>query len=150
MDAVAKELFFSDAVLFVEGQEDVGLITKFCRENSINMEFDVFGYGVSGAGNILHLLTMAEDMGIKSGALYDGDKKSDYDATVANYKGKAKIEILPKDDIRDKMKKNPEDCKDTKEFLKEGIFDNSGNIKKDYTEYLKKLLGDFNVYFAPS
>jgi predicted ATP-dependent endonuclease of OLD family len=64
-DAVAKELFFSNKVLFVEGKEDVGLLSKFMRENNIPSDYLFFGYGVGGASKMYHYLCLARDIGLQ-------------------------------------------------------------------------------------
>ena len=72
LDTVAKEVLFSNKVLFVEGQEDVGLIRRWAVGEGKSLDFDIFGYGVGGYANIRLFLQMAQDLGIeKVGALYD-------------------------------------------------------------------------------
>lgn len=106
LDLVAKEIFFSDSVLFVEGQEDVGLIRKWLADNKIEVNFDIFGYGAGGHGDIPAFIEMAKDLGlIKVAALFDGDEgaKESYDKVFIYHE--FRIEALPTDDIRDKPDK---------------------------------------------
>jgi predicted ATP-dependent endonuclease of OLD family len=148
LDSVAKELFFSTNVLFVEGQEDVGLLNKFIKENGIEINFDIFGYGVGGAGNIIFLLEMAIDLGITVAAIYDGDKN--VDASEAKKKfDNIFIDVINADDIRDKHRKDPTNCKkDLPEIEKLGLFNNSGKIKPEQKDYLADLVKTINSYFC--
>lgn len=149
LDTVAKEIFFSVKCLFVEGQEDVGLLKKAARELNIRLDFDLFGYGVGGAGNIQHLCSVARDLGIQTAALYDGDKRADAAKARQEFGSEILVEVLPTDDIRDKHKKDPSDCsKDLKEVEKEGLFDKSGNLKKEHEAYLNTLFHRLNSYFG--
>lgn len=61
MDVVSKEIFFQDNILFVEGQEDVGLLQPQFKDTDINL----FGYGVRGYDNFEVSLKLAKDLGIK-------------------------------------------------------------------------------------
>lgn len=76
LDEVAKEIFFADHVVFVEGQEDVGLLSRFISERRLQ-PLDFFGYGAGGASNVLLFLQMAKEIGITASALFDGDKKEE-------------------------------------------------------------------------
>lgn len=70
----AKEILFSNHMLFTEGKEDVGLIKKWAKDKGKILNFDIFGYGVDGEANMKLFLTMASDLGLeKVGALYDGN-----------------------------------------------------------------------------
>jgi predicted ATP-dependent endonuclease of OLD family len=149
LDTVAKEVFFSVKCLFVEGQEDVGLLKKAARDLNIRLDFDLFGYGVGGAGNISHLCMMARDLGIQTAAVYDGDKNADAVKAQTELGKDVFVETLPTDDIRDKHKKDPADCsKDLKAVDKEGLFDKSGNLKMQHEPFLKDLFTRLNTYFA--
>jgi hypothetical protein len=101
MDEVAKEIFFmEDGILFLEGQEDVGLLKAETALTDIN----IFGYGVRGAGNFKFAFTLAQDLGYKKvscildkGADED-DIKADLEVNFPSYK----IVQWNKNDIRDK------------------------------------------------
>ncbi len=60
-DIVSKEVFFQDNILFLEGQEDVGLLREYFTDAEIN----IFGYGVRGYGMYEFALQLAADLGIK-------------------------------------------------------------------------------------
>jgi predicted ATP-dependent endonuclease of OLD family len=159
-DLVAKEIFFSDKILLVEGQDDVGLLkdwfkTEYNKGESYNPPFEIFGYGAGGVDNIPKLMDFAKDLGIKKvGILTDklkGDKKNTKDSInkkVTEYK--YHFEELETDDIRDKidikidkLKKRVKEkegfsnlsIEDFKDSVKEveGYFDDKGIIKKCVT-----------------
>jgi predicted ATP-dependent endonuclease of OLD family len=93
LDAVAREIFFSDGVVFVEGQEDVGLLRKFAGRNNIDLP-ELFGYGVGGAANIRLFLQMANELGVRCAAIYDGDQPEHYEAAKREFPN-CLIEELP-------------------------------------------------------
>lgn len=132
MDSVAKEIFFmEDGVLFLEGQEDVGLLRQEAGLAGIN----IFGYGVRGVGNFKFALSLAKDLGYKkvSCILDFGEKentiRNDLQATFPDYK----IVQWNKNDIRDK------EAKTSKE--KNGYFDKDGNKKSEehLDDYIEKI-----------
>lgn len=120
MDEVAKEIFFmEDGILFLEGQEDVGLLKKEVLLENAN----IFGYGVRGAGNFKFALTLAQDLGYKKVSCildFGADEtviKRDLEANFPNYK----IIQWNKNDIRDKEVYTS--------IEKTGYFDKDGNKK---------------------
>jgi ABC-type uncharacterized transport system ATPase subunit len=137
LDEVAREVFFADEVVFLEGQEDVGLLRRFGVDRGLP-PLAVFGYGAGGAGNIRHFLRMAADLGIPAAAIFDGDHEEDQVMAAEEFPD-WKIELLPTDDIRDKPKKDASG-KEIAEIEKEGIFDRQGKIKPEYEPYLAELL----------
>jgi predicted ATP-dependent endonuclease of OLD family len=138
LDAVAKEIFFSDKILFLEGQEDVGLIKKFISDKEILINFDIFGYGTGGAANIPAYLEMASNLGIKAAAVFD-----------ANAPGYSKAKILEQsnpnlknlahlyDDIRYKEDK-PE---------RTGLFEENGSITESKEKELLSLINELKDFF---
>ncbi len=106
LDIASKEILFSDKVLFVEGQEDVGLIKRWMIKENRKLSFDIFGYGVDGSGNMDAYLEMAKDLGLRRvAALYDDgrDTREAYDRNLKNQEyAEFCFEILPTGDIRDK------------------------------------------------
>lgn len=144
LDAVSREVFFADEVLFLEGQEDVGLLRKFTQERNLP-DVPAFGYGAGGAGNIKFFLRMASDLGIPAAAIFDGDH-ADTKAEAEKEFPEYLIELLPAADIRDKPKRNEK--KETDEIEKEGIFDRRGVIKPQYEEYLSTLLRKISEFLT--
>lgn len=137
LDVVAKEIFFSSNIVFVEGQEDMSLISKFIREEKIEINFELFGYGAGGSGNIKTFLKIAKDLGLTAGAIFDGNKKLEYKKCKKEFP-EFLIEKISKDDIRDKEKKD---------FF-DGLFKEDGQIKEgNGKEELKKLIKKIIKFF---
>lgn len=140
MDVVAKEIFFHDNFLFVEGQEDVGLLK---RDNQLIEMINLFGYGVRGKDAFEFALQLAKDLGVKkAGVILDAGQaentiKGSLEATFPSYK----IIQWNKEDIRDKPRFESKE--------KEGYFNKDG-VKKslekldDFDEKIKEV----NVYFS--
>lgn len=143
LDYVAKEILFAENMLFVEGQEDVGIIRKWLSENNINANFEIFGYGVASYSNIQLFLEMAKDLKLaKVAALYDnGDQVQPiFENDKKNYPN-YQLEMLPTDDIRDKF--NKEDIQ-----TRVGCFDKKGNVKSEKEETFKKVMNNIINYFS--
>jgi predicted ATP-dependent endonuclease of OLD family len=144
LDAVSREVFFADEVLFLEGQEDVGLLRKFALEKGMRA-LPAFGYGAGGAGNIPFFLRMARDLKIPAAAIFDGDhadEKSDAEKQFPE----CLIELLAAPDIRDKPKRNDKN-KEIDEIEKEGIFDRRGIIKKECEATFLAMLQRISGFF---
>ena len=131
LDTVAKEIMFTDKVLFVEGQEDVGILRKYFSDIGFKPSFDIFGYGVGGHNNMCKFLSLAKKLGLlKVAALYDGDKDA-----LSSFKRDKKIyknwclESLPIDDIRDKDK-----------VRKKGCFTSKGILKPAHEEVFQRIM----------
>lgn len=140
MDVVAKEIFFRDNFLFVEGQEDVGLLVK---DGQLNDAINLFGYGVRGKDAFEFALQLAHDLGVmKASALLDGGAsesiiKTSLESKFPDYK----ILQWDKSDVRDKEAYTA--------VAKEGYFDANGNKKAetDLDDYNAKT-ADLNSYFS--
>jgi hypothetical protein len=63
-----------------------------------------FGFGAGGASGISNIAHLLHVLGFKRiGAIYDGDKRADYEKFCKDYEGVGyKAWIIPTDDIRDK------------------------------------------------
>ncbi|MFA5936587.1 MAG: AAA family ATPase [Candidatus Paceibacterota bacterium] len=130
MDEVAKEIFFAnDKILFLEGQEDVGLL----RNEFIDTDIHLFGYGVRGCDNFKFALSMAKDLGFeKVGIIIDKGSKEDLIlAELTPIFNTYKIIQWNKSDIRDKTQ--------ITYIAKDGYFNQDGNKKSaefldDYEE----------------
>lgn len=135
----AKELFFiEDNIIITEGQEDVIIIPKICSELNVELKATLFGWGAGGAENISKVLDMLSNLGYKKvTAIFDGDKKDDYQMCSKKFKT-YNIKILFKDDIRDK----DEIHKDSKS----GITTKSGKIKEKNKNEFLGLLKEINDY----
>lgn len=128
LDVVAKEIFFTpDNILFLEGQEDVGLL----RDEKELEDINIFGYGVRGKNNFEFALELAKDLGFKkvSCVLDNGESEKGIKKVLEEKFTQYKIVQWNKNDIRDKEKHISEE--------KDGYFNKKGD-KKDET-----LLDDF-------
>ncbi len=103
-----KNIFFSNKVFIVEGQEDVGLITDYFFVNEIEYDFSFFGYGTGGASKIVSILEMCHALKIpKVVALFDYDEKErsvNFERCEKKYGSSYCILELEAEDIRDKFK----------------------------------------------
>lgn len=147
LDTTAKEILFAEKVLFVEGQEDVGLLRKWFSDNKKKMNFEIFGYGVGGYSNMDLFLQLAKDLGLeKVGALYDKGAETNEACerakeTYDNYC----IKQLSTEDVRDKYHQ----CQHCgKELIKEGVFDKHGKIKDQEEEKFEEIINRFINYFG--
>ena len=139
LDEVAKEIFFAeDKVLFLEGQEDVGLLK---RENLIK-KANIFGYGVRGKDNFQFALRLVKDLGYQkvSCILDSGSSESAIKTELERDFPNFKIIQWNKNDIRDK------DAYTATE--KTGYFKKDG-IKKDGAELddFEQKITEINQYF---
>jgi predicted ATPase len=145
MDEVAKEIFFAnDNILFLEGQEDVGLL----RNEFSNTEIYLFGYGVRGCNNFKFALTMAKDLGFqKVGAIIDngtseGTIFSELYANFTDYK----VVQWNKNDIRDKVAMTS--------AAKSGYFNSDGSKKSvesldDYDKKIAEIKAYYILHTSP-
>lgn len=146
LDVAAKELLFAEKVLFLEGQEDVGLVRKWCIEQNKEVKFDLFGYGVGGFGNYSAYLKLAKDIGlVKVAAIYDfGASETNKMKTDAAIEPAYKLCQLKANDIRDKYRScgscvkcsanKQRDCTSRSQY-KSGCFDENGLTKPSSSEY---------------
>jgi len=147
LDLVSKEIFFSDKVLFVEGQEDVSLITNKMKNSKDFLLFDVFGYGAGGATNIYLFLSLAKEMGIKASAIFDGDMSTEYSRCKRAFP-EFLVEIWSESDIRDKYNLDSSGIRAKKNGIeKEGIFNGSGDLKPKNCVEFGKMFAKVIAYF---
>ena len=147
VDTVAKEIFFWQKFLFVEGQEDVALIKKFLKEKNIHINYEFFWYGAWGYEKIDFFLKLAKDLWIeKAWVLYDGDVPSDYYNEIKKNFPKYKFRKLKTGDIRDKGPIYNKDWGIEKKS-KNWLFDEKGKIKNKYVNTMNNILKIFSDYF---
>jgi hypothetical protein len=146
MDVVSKEIFFQDNILFVEGQEDVGLLQPHFIDKNINL----FGYSVRGCDQFPPALKFAKDLGIKKDCvLIDSPDSSSSDRNEdkikktleEKYKGYSIIQ-WNKADIRDKEPyTSPE---------KKGYYTKDGKLKsEEELDDFHEKIGNIVDYFSP-
>ena len=144
MDIVAKEIFFSENFLFIEGQEDVGLIRK---DGQLTDTANLFGYGVRGKNSFEFALQLAKDLGMKKACvvLDAGESENRIRAELEeSFRPEGyKIMQWDKEDIRDKP------AYESKE--KSGYFDHKGNKKPPAeTVVFDESIQEINDYFDTS
>ena len=130
MDEVAKEIFFmEDGILFLEGQEDVGLLKQETLLENVN----IFAYGVRGKNNFKFALTLAKDLGYnKISCILDfGIDETKIATELKSEFPEYKIVQWNREDIRDKESKVSK--------VKAGYFDINGNKKADTGDYEEKI-----------
>jgi predicted ATP-dependent endonuclease of OLD family len=146
LDTAAKEMLFSDKILFLEGQEDVGLLRKWAKENNKELKFDIFGYGVGGFTKFAAFFKLANDLGLeKVAAIYDNGQAESHQITQdASINTNYRLVQLSANDIRDKYDfcGSCTECNarrygrcTSKTQKKSGCFDESGVGKTDTQEY---------------
>lgn len=134
MDIVSKEIFFQENILFLEGQEDVGLLKYYFQDLDINL----FGYGVRGYDNFKLAFKLAKDLGIKKACAFID---SPLDSSKANNENNAKISLETDFPDYKIIQWNKSDIRDKKEEVikaKNGYFNENGKIK------MKDELDDFS------
>jgi predicted ATP-dependent endonuclease of OLD family len=154
LDIVAKEIFFSNRILFVEGQDDVGIIKKYLSDKNIDYDFDIFGYGVGGENNMKLFLQLAKDLGIhKVAAIYDGNSKEFTKDKLSFLE--FKLLKTSHDDIRDKESKckcndefQSDCCKKEKNKARDGIFDSGGEMKNGNEIAFANIITEVVKYFT--
>lgn len=140
----ARSCFFAeDGYIITEGQEDVLLMPKLLEQIGFANEIAFFGFGAGGASNISQIAYILKCLGFSHiGALFDGDKKEDYEKFINDFKDVGyRAWIIPADDIRDK--------KAVKKVFKPGLLDSNNCLKPEFNnEELRKIckeMIDFSV-----
>lgn len=133
----ARSCFFAeDGFIITEGQEDVMLFPKIIEQLGIADRVPFFGFGAGGSGNITSIAHIFKCLGFSHiGAVFDGDKREDYDNFKITYRDAGyKAWIIPADDIRDKPEYNRES--------KLGLLDEKYILKPDYKDDLKSIVDE--------
>lgn len=140
-DVVAKEVFFSNGSLFVEGAEDAQIIGNFA-EDFQRAPLEIFGYGSGGAHNIPNWLLLAQDLNIKAAAIFDGDSEGSSAFEKANelFKNNSRFMLkkLRTDDIRDKEEPKK----------KMGVFDRDWQLKEAHKVYFHDLYTEISRFLG--
>lgn len=134
-----EALFLGDNIILVEGQEDVVILNKICKDLKLELNGDFYGWGVGGAPKMGTFLLLFQELGYKHVvAILDGDKKEEAERLKSKFQ-QYKIITLKTDDIRDKEEK--------KIKSKVGITTTKGEIKPEYVEYAESLIAEINNSF---
>lgn len=138
----ACEIFFQeDAIMLVEGQDDVVYYDLIARELlKIDLKGNFFGWGVGGADNMETIATLLVDLGFeKVVGIVDFDKKNLVEK-LENTFPKYKFFYIPANDIRTKPEVKPR-----KKI--EGLLDEKREIRSEYKEKTEELFKKINSYF---
>lgn len=153
-DYLAKEMFFQSGIVFLEGQEDVHLVSRFMEIQDLDV-LPLFSYGAGGSGNIRHLLQLAKELGLRAAGVYDGNKVAEYERARDEFFDSPQIQcfLLNKDDIRDKHKRDGScdidgKCQEIEEISIEGYFDRSWNPKPEAEDELLPLLREISEHLG--
>ena len=140
----ARACFFAeDGLIITEGQEDVVLYPVIMDKLGLPSSIPFFGFGAGGASGINSIAHLLHVLGFKRvGAIYDGDKKDDYDKFCAEYsKVGYKAWIIPAEDIRDK-----EHCET---LAKTGLLEKDRKtLKPEYAESLTAMFVEMQKYLG--
>ena len=138
----AKEIFFQeDRVIVAEGQEDVVLYSKIANDLKIELQGNFFGWGAGGATKIPQVLSILHQLGYKKvSAIFDGDKRAEYEKAVERFP-MYNIIIISQDDVRDKPEIAPKGAKS-------GLCMRNGTVKEEYKEEICELFDQLNTYFS--
>lgn len=139
----ARACFFAeDGFIITEGQEDVMLFPKILEQLGLPNKVPFFGFGAGGASGISQIAYILKCLGFSNiGAIFDGDKKGDYEKFLADYSEIGyKAWIIPADDIRDKPSIQKES--------KPGLLDKNNKLKAEYDkDELRKMLEEI-IHFS--
>lgn len=135
MGSDARACFFAeDGLIITEGQEDVVLYPYIIEHLGFTNNISFFGFGAGGANNITYIAYILKTLGfIHVGAIFDGDKKKEYNDFKEKYRD-YKAWIIPADDIRDKPKQNKES--------KDGLLDKNNVLKDEYVNKMSNIFCD--------
>lgn len=140
----ARSCFFAeDGYIITEGQEDVMLFPKILEQIGITNVIPFFGFGAGGASNITQIAYLLKCLGFSCiGAIFDGDKRKEYDKFVSIYSAIGyKAWIIPADDIRDKPAVQ-------KEF-KSGLLNTSNKLNSEHViSPLKEMFNEIIQFSA--
>lgn len=140
-DAVCKELFFADEAVLLEGPDDVHYISNYL-ESIRSRPLPLVGYGCGGAENIPAWMALCQQLGIKSAAIYDANKRQVFELSLKQFSCERSLVtgfLLSADDIRDKYERDARG-RETANVISTGIFRRDGTIHED-----KKLRFDLLV-----
>jgi energy-coupling factor transporter ATP-binding protein EcfA2/5S rRNA maturation endonuclease (ribonuclease M5) len=137
----AREVFFlDDGVILVEGQEDVVVYNKIMKEKNITTKGHFFGWGVGGAHNMEAITEILKDLGFeKVVGILDADKREVKKLLSKKYPNYSFFNISA-NDVRTKPAKSAR-------APVEGLIDEWGNLKNEYSEEIFNMITNINGYF---
>lgn len=136
----ARELFFQeDRIILTEGQEDVLLYPRVAKQLNVALSGNFFGWGAGGAGNILHLCVILNDLGFKKvAALLDGDKVTEAERLKNDFPDYF-VDCIPAKDIRTKQARPPT-------LPVAGLLDENLVLKPEFTEKMTMIFTLLNAH----
>lgn len=142
MGTDARACFFAeDNLIITEGQEDVVLYPVIMRALGMDYYLPFFGFGAGGASGIIEIAHLLQVLGFERiGAIYDGDKRTDYDAFVKEFAEVGyRAWIIPTDDIRDKEYYEA--------AAKQGLLEKDRKtLKLEYADQMGKIFKEMEVF----
>ena len=117
----------------VEGQDDALIIRKFIDEQKLDLDYQVFGYGADGAGNIKGWIKILKSLGIGVAVLLDSDPIGNRESTRA-------IALLDRNSVKQISTNDIRDKPAISLPAKNGIADERGVIKDSEVDGLKLIL----------
>ncbi|WP_286842654.1 MULTISPECIES: ATP-dependent nuclease [Sphingobacterium] len=138
----AKEIFFlQDNVILVEGQDDVIYYKKILSDLGIVLKGSFFGWGIGGAQNLKHILSIFNDLGYERiSVLFDNNVEKDVQELSDLFKN-YQFQVIPTDDVRDKpeVKARP---------AMSGLYDTEKKkLKDEYIADMIQIITQINQYY---
>ena len=148
-DVVAKELFFSDEALLVEGSDDVNYLGNFLATKGWE-PLPLVGYGCGGAELIRPWMRLCKELGIRCAALFDGDKSREFGEAIAEFADDFSLAsfLLFRSDIRDKYQRDVSG-KETNDLAQEGVFCRDGQIHPEAESPITLLITSIRIFLFP-
>lgn len=136
----ARELFFQEErIILTEGQEDVLLYPRIADQLKTEISGSFFGWGTGGAGNIVSLCAILQELGFKKvAALLDGNQTTKLRILQRRFP-KYFFEEIPAPDIRTK------DARPATSKV-EGLVDPDLNLKPEYSSALTQLFERLSIH----
>jgi energy-coupling factor transporter ATP-binding protein EcfA2 len=140
----AREVFFlEDAVLLVEGQEDVVCYRRITEELNVQLPCEFFGWGVGGAEKMEVIAQLLHELGYqKVAGILDGDKPNVAKQLGEKYPG-YKFMCIPMDDVRTKPARAARPPKT-------GLLDERLSLRDDMREPIQQIFNDIRTYMTPA
>lgn len=139
----AREVFFlEDAVLLVEGQEDVVCYRYIADQLNAQLPCEFFGWGVGGAEKMKTIAQLLHELGYqKVAGILDGDKPGVAKCLAEAYP-KYKFMCIPMEDVRTKPERPMRPGK-------QGLLDEHLALRSDMREPVNQIFNDIRSYMAP-
>lgn len=139
----AREVFFlEDAVLLVEGQEDVVCYRRIAEALNVQLPCEFFGWGVGGAEKMKVIARLLHELGYqKVAGILDGDRSDLAKRLGETYSG-YKFMCIPMDDVRTKPARPARSAK-------QGLLNEHLSLRDDMRGPVQQILNDIRTYMTP-